>query len=212
MASFRQHVTFGALIGVVGTTLLYFYAFVSDPFLLALLFVVTTIASFLPDLDSDSGIPFYTLFGTFTLLCTGLSLLYSLQHYGDNLYYIFGVPLVVAALVWFVVGAVLKKFTHHRGMMHSLPTMAIVGLCAYLGARYFQQGDTFSIILALAVAVGFLSHLVLDETHSELNMNGKPFVVRRSLGTAMKLFSNQKGINIFTYVVLAFLAYKALSI
>jgi len=212
VASFRQHITFGALIGVIGTTLLYFYAFVTDPLLLGLLFIVTTIASFLPDLDSDSGFPFYLLFGTFTLLCTGISLLYVLQHYSSNLYYEIGVPLGVGIVVWFGVGTILKKFTHHRGMMHSLPTMAIVGLAAYLVARYFNQGDTTASILALAVAAGFLSHLMLDEVHAELNMKGKPFIVRRSLGTAMKLFSPKKGITLFTYAVLALLIYKAFSI
>ncbi len=212
MASFRQHVTFGALIGIVGTTLLYFYAFVTDPLLLALIFVVTTIASFLPDLDSDSGVPFYLLFGIFTLLCTGLSLLYALRHYPHDVYYLFGIPLGTALGVWFVGGTILKKFTHHRGMMHSLPTMLIVGTATYLITQYLGQGNTVAAVVAVGVMAGFFSHLVLDELHAELNMQGKPFVARRSLGTAMKLFSPQKGITVFTYVVLAFLLYKAVTL
>jgi len=211
MASFRQHITFGALIGVLGATVLYFYALVTDPFLLIVLFIITTIASFLPDLDSDSGVPFYILFGTFTLFCTGFGLYYALQEYPNQLEYIIGIPIGVVLTVWFLVGGVLKRFTHHRGMMHSIPTMAIAGLLTYLGAQYLDQGDAVSVILALAVAAGFASHLMLDEVHSELNMNGMPFVARRSLGTAMKLFSHSKGITLFTYLLLGLLVYKVLT-
>lgn len=208
MASFRQHITFGALIGALGATFLYFYAFVTDPTLLAILFATTIIASFLPDLDSDSGIPFYLLFGTFTLVCTAWALLYALRHYSGDLYYIIGLPLGMLIGVWFIVGHVLKKFTHHRGMMHSLPAMTIAGLLTFLFARYAGEGDMLAMFAALAVALGFASHLILDELHAELNMDGKPFLARRSLGTAMKLFSHSKRVTLFTYLLLAFLLYQ----
>lgn len=209
MALFREHISVGALAGVVGVVLLYFYALVTDPLLLALLFIVTTISSFLPDLDSDSGIPFYTVFGLFTLACTGAALFWALTHYPTPWYYLVGIPAGALVLVWFVLGGIFKRFTHHRGIMHSVPAMAIVGLCAFLAARHLEQGENVSLWFAAFAALGFLTHLVLDEVHSEVNFDGIPFVPKKSLGTALKLFSGSFAVNMFTYLLLALLAYTA---
>lgn len=207
MASFRGHVSVGALAGAVGVTLLYFYALVTDPWLLLLLFIVTIASSFLPDLDSDSGVPFYTVFGLFTLGCAALALYYALGHYGDIWYAVAGIPLAVLLFVWFVVGEVFKNFTRHRGIMHSVPAMAIVGLLASLAARHLSQGEMTSWWFAAAAALGFATHLILDEIHSEVNFDGVPFVAKKSLGTALKLFSNSTAVTLSTYFVLILLGY-----
>lgn len=209
MALFREHISVGALTGAIGITLLYFYAFVTDPLLLGLLFAVTAISSFLPDLDSDSGIPFYTVFGLFTLACTGAALYYALAHYSGNWYALIGIPAAALLFVWFIVGDIFKRFTKHRGIMHSVPAMGIVGLCAFLTARYFAQGDALAFWFAIAAALGFLTHLVLDEFHSEVNFEGIPFVPKKSLGTALKLFSGSWTVNLCTYLILSVLAYLA---
>jgi hypothetical protein len=85
--------------------------------------------------------------------------------------------------------------------------MGIVGLCAFLAARYFEQGETLALWFAIAAALGFLTHLVLDEFHSEVNFDGIPFVPKKSLGTALKLFSGSWVVNLFIYLLLAALAY-----
>ncbi len=197
----------GALAGAVGVTVLYFYALVTDPILLALLFVVTAASSFLPDLDSDSGVPFYTVFGLFTLAATGAALYWALGHYPGVWYALVGIPLAVLLFVWFVVGEVFKNFTRHRGIMHSIPAMLIVGLLAYLAARHLLQGEMISWWFAAAAALGFATHLILDEIHSEVNFDGIPFNAKKSLGTALKLFSGSAMVNLCTYVVLTTLLY-----
>jgi membrane-bound metal-dependent hydrolase YbcI (DUF457 family) len=208
MALFKEHVAFGAVIATVGVVLLYFYAIVTDPILLMVLFVTTMIGSFLPDLDSDTGTPFYTVFGAFTICSGGATLYYMLTHHPDNYYLLIGTPIATMLIAWFVLGTVFKRFTHHRGMMHSLPVMAILGLAAFLAARYIGEGDGVSLFFAIAVGVGVLSHLFLDEVHSENLVDGNPFVNKRSLGTAFKLFSRSLPINLFTYLLLAALLYK----
>ncbi len=207
MALFKEHITFGAVIAVVGVVLLYFYALVTDPILLALLFAVTVIGSFLPDVDSDSGVPFYAVFGAFTLLCTGVSLYYLLSHPPQTIYFLIGVPFATCLFVWAVVGTIFKHFTHHRGIMHSIPAMIIAGLSTFIAARSLEQGDHMSLIFALAVSIGFASHLFLDEIHSENLMDGNPFVHKRSLGTALKFFSDSGWVNLFTYLIIASLLY-----
>ena len=212
MALFKEHVALGAVIATVGAVLLYFYAIVTDPLLLAILFLVTVVGSFLPDLDSDTGTPFYTVFGAFTLACGAATLYYLLKDHPGNLYLLIGAPIAVMLFVWFVVGTIFKHFTHHRGMMHSIPTMLIIALVAFLAARYLHQGQFTSLLFALAAGVGALSHLLLDEIHSDNLVDGNPFVTKKSLGTALKLFSQSPGINLFTYLLLAALIYKAIMV
>jgi len=209
---FREHISLGAVVAAVGVVLLYFYAIVTDPLLLLFLFFVTIIGSFLPDLDSDSGVPFYLVYGLFTVASGAASLYYMLTHGPFELYFVAGVPVAVMLCIWFGVGEIFKRFTHHRGIMHSIPAMVILSLLAYLAATYFAQSDMVALFFALATALGFLSHLVLDELYAENALGGNPFTPRRSLGSAVKLFSTSRSITIFTYALLGVLLYTALKV
>lgn len=210
MASFRAHVTVGAIASMAVVVAVYFYVLLTDPVLLAVLFGVTVIGSFLPDVDSDSGIPFYIIFGAATLAITGGALFYSLGRWPGQYEYIAGLPLLIMAFTWFVMGAIIKRFTHHRGIFHSIPAMAIAGLGVFLIAKYFGVEPAAAVLFGGGVAIGFASHLVLDEIHSDVNMDGNPFVHKRSLGTAVKFFSGSGGVTLATYLILAILLYTAL--
>ena len=99
---FREHISLGAVVAAVGVVLLYFYAIVTDPLLLLFLFFVTIIGSFLPDLDSDSGVPFYLVYGLFTVASGAASLYYMLTHGPFELYFVAGVPVAArdGAAAW----------------------------------------------------------------------------------------------------------------
>lgn len=209
VASFRDHITFGSFVGAAGAAYLYAYAIVTDPVLLVVLCMATVIGAFLPDLDHDTGTPFYIVFGGFTICCGAIALYYTLSH-PTNLYILVGVPITTLVFVWFVIGTLFKHHTRHRGMMHSVPTLLISALVVFLVAKYLGQGESMSALFAAATGAGFLSHLILDEFHSENMFDGNPFENKRSLGTALKLFSSSKGITLFTYLILATLAYQAL--
>jgi membrane-bound metal-dependent hydrolase YbcI (DUF457 family) len=209
MALFREHITFGALISMVVVVCAYFYALVTDPFLLVILFAVTLIGSFLPDVDSDSGIPFFMIFGATTLAVTGVVLLYSLKMWPDDWRFFVGVPLGALFFTWIFIGGVVKKFTRHRGIYHSLPAMLIAGVGALLVAKYYGLDDVSALVFGAALAVGFASHLILDEIHAGITMNGIPFIPNKAFGSALKLFSNSRGVNILTYTLLAVLVYTA---
>jgi len=211
MAMFREHIAIGAIISMVVVVGVNFYALVTDPWLLLTLFVVTTIGSFLPDVDSDSGMPFYLVFGTMTLAATGVVLLYTLSSsYAADWRFLVGIPLVALAFFWLVVGGVLKRCTHHRGIFHSLPAMLIAGVATVLIAWHYGLSDTVSYVFGAAMAIGFASHLVLDEMHSFVDLEGIPFIPKKSLGTALKLFSDSNRVNIATYLLLAALVYTAI--
>ena len=67
----------------------------------------------------------------------------------------------VYVLVRFGFGELLRRYTVHRGMWHSIPAAAIAGLlaslvcsCEDMSLRLFKVG---------AVVIGYLTHLILDE-------------------------------------------------
>lgn len=203
MALFREHISFGAIVAMAGVVLSYYYAYVTDGRLLIALFIVTVVASFLPDLDSDSGTPFTILISLLTLIVTGATLYIALLFDDVSPWVLFGVPLGAGFFVWAVIGWIFKKSTKHRGMYHSIPAMCIVGVATYIISRAILTDDYGALVLGIGAAVGYLTHLVLDEIHASVTIDGGRFRSRRSLGTALKFFSPSKTATIFTYTLLA---------
>ncbi len=207
MACFRTHVSYGAIVGMIGVVLAYYYAFTTDWRLLSWIFIVSVFASFLPDIDSDSGLAFHIIFGAFTVAISGIVLLYTIRSGTNNIYEIVGQPLLALFFTWFVVGAFFKKFTHHRGIVHSIPALLIALLVTFISVSAFTSGEYTALLIALSVGAGYLSHLILDEIFSTVGIDGADFHAKRSLGTALKFFSKSKVTNIFTYTLLAILVY-----
>jgi len=207
---FREHIAIGAIISMVVVVVTYFYALVTDPLLLLFLFGVTIIGSFLPDVDSDSGIPFYLVFGMATLAATGVVLLYTLAQKPDDWRFFVGIPFAALLGFWFIVGSIVKRWTHHRGIYHSLPALAIAATGTFLIARHYGLGDTTALVFGTAMAAGFASHLVLDELHAGITLDGIPFNPNKAFGSAIKMFSDSNPVNIATYVLLATLVYTVI--
>lgn len=210
MAMFREHIALGAMVAAAGCALLYSLAYITDARLLALLFLITIIMSFWPDLDSDSGLPFHLIYGTFTVSCAGVALYYMLQEYPENWHVYVGVPLGVLAFVWVVVGSVFKKVTRHRGMFHSLPAAAIAGLSTLLLARHLDHPNNVATLFALGATAGYMSHLLLDVLYDTVTLTGRTFLPIPRLGGAMKFFSSYTWANLFTYLLLFTLVYFVL--
>jgi|GEM_PF-364067 len=211
MAMFREHVAVGAIISMAVVVGVYFYALLTDPLLLLFLFGVTVIGSFLPDVDSDSGMPFYLVYGTASLAATGVVLLYTLSSpYAEDWRYLVGIPAGALFAFWVILGGVFKKCTHHRGIFHSLPALAIAGVGTLLIARHYELSEMASMIFGGAMAVGYLCHLVLDEIHAGITLDGIPFNPKSSFGSALKLFSDSSFVNAATYLLLAVLVFLAL--
>lgn len=210
MALFREHVTVGAIVSMVAVVLAYFYALIIDPLLLIFLFVASIVGSFLPDVDSDSGIPFQMVFGLATLAVTGVALLYVLALKPDDLRYLIGIPAAVLLGFWFIVGGIVKKFTKHRGIYHSLPALLIASVGTYLLVLRYGLDETTALVFAAAVGAGFASHLILDELHAGITLDGIPFNPNKAFGSALKLFTKSSGVNIATYTLLGLLFYTAL--
>ncbi len=100
---------------------------------------------------------------------------------------------------------VLRRTTTHRGMFHSLPACGIWGASVFLALSGSPVHERM--MSAAAAAVGFLSHLVLDELFAFVDASGVRFVPKRSLGSALKLSSPSRRATVSAYLLLLLLGW-----
>lgn len=204
MASFRAHISLGIASGILGTLALTSLALADEPSFMTVVFVAAVLGSILPDMDSDSGVPFHVSFGSFATVAAALvfTSLYQETHVWERL-------LVwtagTFAFIYIVVGYFFKRFTKHRGMAHSLPAALLAGLVTFFLAVHFSFSDSQAFILALAMIAGYLGHLILDEIYAAVNFHGIPFIPNKALGSALKFFSDDTSINVLVYGTILFL-------
>jgi len=156
----------------------------------------------LPDIDSDSGTPLRESMA-FAAAVVPMMALHHFQRAGLSHESIILCAAAMYLAIRFGVTALLKRYTVHRGMFHSLPAALIFGELAFLLA----SGDDFRLRLykAGAVVVGYMSHLVLDEIYSVQWRRGR-IRLKSSFGTALKLFGHNGWANLSAYAKLAILA------
>jgi len=202
MASFRGHLALATALGsAYGSAASWQLGLDWGPVFLGA--GLTALGGFLPDLDSDSGVPVREVFGV--AAGTVPILFYSrLRMMGFTL----DQTLVLVAggylFTRYALASVFKSLTVHRGMFHSVPAMFIAGLAVFLA--YHSPDLLVRVFLAGGVMLGFLSHLLLDELCS-VDFNGVKLRLNAAAGSAFKFFSPSWGANLFTYTVLAGLLY-----
>lgn len=162
-----------------------------------------SVSGMLPDLDSDSGRPLREA----TTLGAAVVPMLMVERF-QRLHLTHEEMVLAAALVYilirFFLAEIFRRYTVHRGMWHSVPAAAIVGMFAFLvmssediSVRMFKTG---------AVVLGFMSHLILDEIWSIDFRRGK-YAFKKSFGTAMKLWGNNRWANYVTYTKLAIISF-----
>src|SRR3954447_19677788 len=193
MGSYRQHIAFAGVLGVVYAWAGFFLAGIHWLYgsVAALL---TTLSGLLPDLDSDSGVEMKGLTGILGVLGAGAAC----QEPGAVPVWqelgrvppppAFELHLWSVVVAYIAVRHGLRRFlgrlTVHRGISHSLPTCAVWGSLAYL--YYPSDQHLVRLLMAVAVMTGFFSHLLLDEICS-VDLQGAR--VNKAFGTAMKFWS-----------------------
>lgn len=204
MAGFRTHITVSGICGVVyGGAAVQPLGFHPDAAILAA--GLTTAGGMLPDLDSDSGVPVREMFGLAAIIGPML-LVPRLVQMDLSREAILASLLFGYIIIRYPVANMFRWFTVHRGMYHSLPAMAIAGLCVYLA--YHSPDQRIRLLLAGGVMIGFLSHLVLDEIYS-VDWRGVRIKLKSSAGSAVKLASTSIPATITCYLILGGLGYLA---
>ena len=201
MAGFRMHVSTSTLLGCgyagvlsVGYGVPVDTAIVSG--------AMCGFAGMLPDIDSDYGVPLReTMAFTAAVLPMMLVARFQSLHLSHDAMALAAVGMYL--LIRFGVTKLIRRFTVHRGMFHSIPAMLIFAGLAFLvtGAspievRCYKAGG---------VMAGFMSHLVLDEIYA-VEWKGGRWRFKKSFGTAIKFWSDDAWSNFSTYAKLAIVA------
>ena len=194
MADFKTHVTVSGALGVGMATGGYFgLNFPVEQCVVG--GMLCGVAGMLPDLDSKNGIPVREL-TSIAAAAIPLLMLDRFRALGMTHEQIFlcGAGLYIG--IRFGLAEIFKRWTVHRGMWHSVPA----ALIASLAALWICSCDIvqFRAFKAVAVFVGFVSHLILDEIYS-IDLSGNRIKVKRSLGTALKFWSGSSYANVSTY-------------
>lgn len=203
MANFKTHLSTGIILGIICATIAVVYGVTSQWTLLALLIFAVGVGSFLPDVDSDSSVPFRIVFYALGITFAIFAIFWTIAHYPNQLLFIIGLPLATFIIVRFVLGSIFKKFTHHRGIFHSIPMAIVVTLSTLLVLQnYSHFTNSEQILLSIAIGIGFIGHLILDEIYAATNFNGKKFHPNKNLGSAIKLWSNSLPITFIVYIII----------
>jgi hypothetical protein len=201
VADFKTHITVSTTLGVGYAAVAYRHFDMPAPTCL-LAGALCSVSGMLPDLDSDSGVPLRESLA-FAAACVPAMLVPRWEGFGWPNEAIILAGAVIYVVVRFGLGTLLKKYTVHRGMFHSIPAALIAGEAAFL---LCVTGDfRLRAYKAGAVLLGFFSHLILDEIWS-VKMTGVRVELKSSSGTAMKLWSSSMWANISCYGKLALLS------
>ncbi len=161
---------------------------------ISLIFGAILIGSFLPDMDMDDGMPFQIFFGFLSIISAGY-VFYDLYNNAQKDVLILILATCATLIgVRFVIGEIFMRFTDHRGIWHSIPASIFMGLFVTYILNYINvQGNEFlHMQLGIATTIGYFGHLILDEIYASVNLAGHSLLPKRSLGSALKIYSRSK--------------------
>lgn len=161
--------------------------------------MLTAFGGILPDIDSDHSHAVRLIFNTLAMLAVvaGALLLHARLEPGALLMACGGLYIGVR----YVLSPIFKRFSVHRGIWHSLLAAVLCGLItSAAGYRFLALEPGLAWAQGVAVLVGFLIHLLLDELYS-VDLTGAR--LKRSFGTALKPFDYREPVNSLLMLLLA---------
>ncbi len=205
MGNYRQHITFAGVLGVAyGWAALLLagihWLYGSVAVLLA------TLSGLLPDLDSDSGVELKGFTGILGVLAA-VAVWEEVAHIKPPPVFEFHLWATIIAYIMVRHGLrrVFSHLTVHRGISHSVPTGAVWGALTYL--YYPTQWPLIRVTMAVAVMLGFMSHLLLDEICS-VDLRGAR--VNKAFGTAIKFWAPNPWTTLGIYILLSYLSWRVI--
>ncbi len=202
MANFKTHISLSTMLGAgYGAAAHVLYDVPLPTCILA--GGLCSVSGMLPDVDSDAGVPLRESMA-FAAAVVPMMMMDRLQQFNLSPESLVLAGGLMYLFIRFVVAELLRRYTRHRGMFHSLPAAVIAGELAFLLAS--GEDVRLRIYKASAVVLGYLSHLVLDELYSIEWYHGR-LRLKRSFGSALKLFSTKWWPNISAFAKVAVLTY-----
>jgi membrane-bound metal-dependent hydrolase YbcI (DUF457 family) len=202
MANYQTHVAVSGLFGAgYGAAAVFWMGF--SPVHAGLAGCLTGIAGMLPDLDSESGRPVREVFGLLAAIAPML-LLRRLEDLGGNRDGALLLAVLLYVAIRYAAPLVLNLVAVHRGMFHSIPALVIAAELTFLA--YASDSPQTRLLMACGVALGFASHLVLDEIYS-VSWDGLLIRLKPSAGSAIKLFGKSWTANAVAWGLCLMLSY-----
>ena len=199
MAQFKTHLAGGVAAGA-GISALGFFTQGLNLTQACAVFVIGSVGGLLPDLDSDTGKPLALLFELISVLIPALLFMSFVRQEWTSPEFLVCYFTLSYLFINYVVCALIKRLTVHRGIMHSVPFALLSGGIGYI--LFASSGKGIATIAGLAVLAGCLTHLVLDELNSFTLKFGFIPWLKRSSGTALKLKSDSLAINLLIYCLI----------
>ena len=205
MANFNTHLNVAFMVSGIVSLAVYKAGLIDNSGLLMCVALGTT-GGLLPDLDSDNSTPIKLGFNMLSFVFAFALVM----HWRNEL------SLLALIVLWlvgygfmrYVVFYIFTTMTVHRGVIHSVPYMAILGLgLTYISYYVLHISLTASWFYGLFLFGGAMVHLALDELYS-VNLMGA--TMKRSSGTAMKFYAHKdKWWYLLLYALLAALVFFA---
>jgi hypothetical protein len=198
MANFNTHLGVAAVGSGMLATLCLQVGFVDakDALLLA---SVGVIGGILPDIDLHYSHPSRILFSLLGIVAAFLWVFSAENHL--SIIYLWGAGLGIYLFVRFPIWVLFQNFTVHRGSIHSIATALLFCFATTaISFHFFAKSPFIAWLIGLFIFLGFILHLILDEIYSVDFMGHR---LKRSFGTALKLFDFKERISSIVIVVLS---------
>ncbi len=202
MAAFEQHVNIAVIAtGVIIIPLHLAGLLDVNESILALCLGI--IGGILPDLDSDNSKPIQIIFKMISIFLPLLILLFI----GKNMSLLYIIPawIILTLIINLTLFKFLLSLTIHRGIFHSIPMGFFIGQITTLSFyKLLSINLELSQFAGFFVFFGFIIHLLLDEIYS---INAMGIRLKKSFGTALKLYSKNNIIGFLTLYALIGILY-----
>jgi hypothetical protein len=213
MANFNTHLNVATVTTGLGAAVLLSAGHINLNIALWLWFL-GTIGGLLPDIDSDNSTSLKAIFNLFALSAVLVVVRYITAEGFTQISFIelIVIPLLVYAVMRYLIRPIFEKITVHRGSCHSLFFLLLMALLTMqiIWRLSPQTPEKSSLIAWLSggfIFIGGVVHLLLDELCSVDLSNIR---IKRSFGSAMKLaeFKN-KILTLLSVMAIIALAYTA---
>lgn len=205
MANFNTHLSVGFLVSAFSAVIGY-KAGILESHELVVCTILGTTGGLLPDIDSNNSTPIKLFFNLISAVTAFALIIYWRSYL--QLLYLLVLGLLVFVTIRYLVFGIFTKITVHRGVIHSVPYMAMLALGLVSFSYYYLQiPSVISWLYGLFLFIGSMVHLILDEIYSVNLMNMK---IKRSFGTAFKFYKHDDGgYFLLVYVLVGLLIFYA---
>lgn len=186
MANFRTHLSVAALAGVGLAIAGYHATMLTGPEALGIAGFIS-LGGILPDIDADQSHTVKLVFAILAVTAVIVAVPLGAPHLALPALMTLGGACFLS--VRYIASALFRRLTLHRGVWHSLVAGITCGLgVTVMSFHLFESSDHQAWLQGIALLVGFVIHLILDECYS---VNLASLRLKRSAGTALKLIDVQ---------------------